>query len=142
MRSIKKIVVHCTDSDDSLDFGFRDIDEWHRQRGFMSGSGISCGYHWIIRRNGVVERGRPESESGAHVKGDNRATIGVVWVGKNKIDPRQLTTLKRLLRGLINRYRLSPLDIYGHTELDPNKTCPNLDMDWLRALVLFEQEEI
>ena len=139
---IKKIVLHCTDSEDSLDFGFKDIDEWHRQRGWLSDSGISCGYHYIIRRDGRIENGRPELERGAHVKGHNSDSIGVVWVGRKNIDPRQFTQLKRLLRTLINRYRLTPLDIWGHTELDPHKTCPNLDMDWIRAQVLFEKDEL
>mgnify|MGYP000216638173 CR=1 FL=1 len=30
MRHIKKVIVHCTDSDDSLDIGYKEIDEWHR----------------------------------------------------------------------------------------------------------------
>jgi N-acetylmuramoyl-L-alanine amidase len=142
MGLIKKIVVHCSDSDDSIDVGFREIDEWHRQRGWMSDSGISCGYHYIIRRDGRIEKGRPDNERGAHVKGHNTGSLGICWVGRNKIGPKQLESLKKLLRTLINRHGLESLDIYGHFELDSRKTCPNLDMDWLRAEVLFELEEI
>lgn len=142
MRAVKKVVIHCTDSDDSLDIGYREIDEWHRQNGWMSVSGISCGYHWIIRRDGTIEQGRPESESGAHVRGHNKDSVGIVWVGRSKPDAKQLETLKKLVRGVINRYRLGPLDVYGHTELDGKKTCPNLDMDWLRAEILFTKDEI
>lgn len=139
---IKKIVVHVSDSDDSIDVGFREIDEWHRQRGWMSDSGISCGYHYVIRRDGRIEKGRPDHERGAHVKGHNTGSLGICWVGRNKIGPKQAESLKKLLRTLLNRHGLESLDIYGHFELDPKKTCPNLDMDWLRAEVLFELEEI
>lgn len=142
MRVIKKVVVHCTDSDDSLDIGYRDIDEWHRQRGWLSPSGISCGYHWIVRRDGTIEQGRPESEKGAHVKDHNSDSIGIVWVGRNKISNKQLESLKKKIRGILGRYRLTPLDVYGHFELDSKKTCPNLDMDRLRAEILFELEEM
>jgi len=142
MRHIKKVIVHCTDSDDSLDIGYKEIDEWHRQRGWLSASGISCGYHWIIRRDGKIEAGRPEIESGAHVKDHNSTSIGIVWVGRKKIGPKQLEVLMKKIRGIINRYRLTPLNVHGHSEFDPNKTCPNLDMDWFRAQMLFEQEEL
>jgi N-acetylmuramoyl-L-alanine amidase len=142
MRNIKRIVVHCTDSEDSIDVGFREINDWHKERGWLSPSGISCGYHYIIRRNGAIENGRPEEERGAHVKGHNTTSIGVVWVGRKTLGPTQKKELCKLLRTLINKHKLSPLDIWGHYELSSNKTCPNLDMDWLRAEVLFELEEV
>lgn len=137
MRKISKIIVHCTDSDDSLDIGFREINDWHKQRGFLSPSGISCGYHYVIRRNGSTERGRPDEEAGAHVKGHNANSIGVVWVGRNQIGTKQLETLNAVLWGLLKQYSLEITDIYGHKELFEGKTCPNLDMNKLRANLLF-----
>lgn len=139
MRTIKKVVIHCSDSDDSLDIGYKEIDEWHRQRGWLSDSGISCGYHWIIRRSGRVEKGRPEAEVGSHVQGHNSNSIGIVWVGRKKPDPKQIDKLLKLTKSILNIYRLDPTAVYGHYELDPKKTCPNLDMDWFRAELLFTQ---
>jgi N-acetylmuramoyl-L-alanine amidase len=143
MRRINKIIVHCTASEDSLDIGFREIDEWHRQRGWLSDSGISCGYHWIVRRDGRVERGRPEVERGAHAGYEvNKHSIGVVWVGTNKIGFNQRKQLLRVLRGLINTYDLEETDVLGHNELpDVKKGCPVINMDLLRADLLFEQGE-
>lgn len=140
MRKIKKVVIHCTDSDDSLDIGFRQINDWHKINGWMSPSGISCGYHWIVRRDGRVEKGRPEEEKGAHVKGHNSDSIGIVWVGKNKPDPYQVLSLLKLTRRVLTEHKLGPLDVYGHYELDGRKTCPNMDMDWFRAEVLFTRD--
>ena len=48
-RNIKKIFVHCTDSDDSLDIGFKEINDWHQLRGGLSKSGVSCGYHYHFK---------------------------------------------------------------------------------------------
>ena len=142
MRIITKVVVHCTASPDSIDFGFKDIDEWHRQRGFLSDSGISCGYHWIIRRSGKVEAGRPESESGAHARGYNKHTIVVVWVGEKQIGIEQRKQLLRVLRGICNKYMIPVLDVIGHNEIDGvKKECPVIDMDKLRADLLFQLEE-
>ena len=136
-RNIKKIFVHCTDSQDSLDIGFREINEWHKKKGWLSKSGISCGYHYIIRRDGRVERGRNDWENGAHVKGHNKTSIGVVWVGRNDMSQAQYDVLLPLLRGLMNQYNVDIENVLGHGEVDHFKTCPNLNMLKLRGNLLF-----
>jgi N-acetylmuramoyl-L-alanine amidase len=137
MREINKIVVHCTDSDDSLDIGVKEIRRWHQQRGWSD-----VGYHYIIRRDGRLERGRHDEIMGAHVKGHNSDSIGIVWAGRRVASTEQLLTLYGLLRGLMAKYDLQVFDIYGHTELDSKKTCPNLDMVFVRAQVLFHTGDI
>lgn len=137
MDKIDKIIIHCTDSQDSLDIGFREINSWHKERGWMSPSGISCGYHYIIRRSGKIERGRPVTETGAHVYGHNRTSVGIVWVGRNNIDKKQYQALLSLINAIRYRYNISLDQVFGHTELDSHKTCPNLDMNRLRAELLF-----
>jgi len=138
MRKIKRIVIHVSDSDDSLDFGFEDINDWHRKRGWLSPSGVSCGYHYIVRRNGDVERGRPIEEIGAHAAGWNSDSIGICWVGRNNPGEDQFRSLKQLVRALMSNYEVSVDYLLGHYELNPNKTCPNLDMNKFRAEVLFK----
>lgn len=140
-RVIKSLYVHCTDSDDSLDIGRREIEEWHRQRGFISESGISCGYHYIVRRDGRVEVGRPEHETGAHVKGHNSNSIGVVWVGRKQIGTNQLKSLYKVCKDIIIRHNIQIDKVLGHYESDPGKTCPNLNMDFIRAELLFVQPD-
>jgi len=141
MRNIKKIVIHCTDSDDSLDIGFKEINEWHKERGWLSPSGISCGYHYVIRRNGKIEAGRPEIERGAHVKGHNRDSIGIVWVGRKDPSREQYKSLLALTRTIINRHNIDIENVLGHTELDHLKTCPNLSMVKFRGDLLFVKYE-
>ena len=137
MRKIKKLIIHCTDSQDSLDIGFKDINAWHKERRFLSPSGVHCGYHYIVRRNGAIERGRPDSEQGAHCSGQNKDSLGIVWVGRNRIDDKQLQTLEKLIRYLIDHYDIDYTEVYGHNFFNSQKTCPNLDMNFIRLRALF-----
>ena len=53
MRNIDSIIVHCSATKAGQDFTATDIDRWHRERGF---NGI--GYHYVIRLDGKLEKGR------------------------------------------------------------------------------------
>lgn len=137
MREITKIILHCTASPDHIDFGAKDIDDWHRKRGW---SGI--GYHYVVRRNGEIEKGRPEVKPGAHAYGANRESIGIVWVGTHSIDPRQEKSLLSLVQFLMGKYNVKIENVLGHCEaVQTDKTCPNLDMDRVRAELVFVQPE-
>lgn len=137
-RKIDKIIIHCSDSPDSLNIGFHEINQWHRERGWLDKkSDISCGYHYIVRRNGNVEVGRPESSVGSHVYGQNRSSIGICWVGRDKMTEAQDKAIRQLCRQQLEKHGLKPFDLYGHHEFDENKTCPNFDMHEFRLDVLF-----
>jgi len=140
-REIHNIIIHCSDSE----WGTRDaIDEWHKQRGW---DGI--GYHFCITNgvvaschkyrkedDGVIQEGRDISIQGAHVKGHNAHSIGICLIGKEKFTGRQLyDALPMLLQLLMTAYKLTPGDVYGHNEYNPNKTCPNFNVDDLRKLL-------
>lgn len=76
MRDINEIIVHCTATPAGRDVSAADIDKWHRERGF------DCiGYHYVIRLDGSIEVGRPLDKVGAHCKGHNAHSIGIVYVG-------------------------------------------------------------
>lgn len=136
------LVVYCSASGPALDIGVAEIDRWHRQRGFET-----VGYHYVIRRDGTLQRGRRESEIGAHVKGHNSRSIGICLVGGVNADKRpennftalQFDTLRRLLAVLKKRY--SQARILGHRDLSPDlngdgritanefiKACPCFDV--------------
>ncbi|WP_341523272.1 N-acetylmuramoyl-L-alanine amidase [Pseudomonas sp. G.S.17] len=143
------IVVHCSATKASADIGVRDITQWHIQRGFDT-----VGYHYVIRRNGELETGRPESAIGAHVRGHNSNSIGVCLAGgvdannkpENNFTPAQFATLEPLLRELGKRYPQAK--ILGHRDLSPDKNgdgkitpnefikaCPSFDVaQWLKDL--------
>ena len=81
-RYINLIVYHCTATKASQDFDVNDIRRMHLKRGWSD-----IGYHVLIKRNGEIQFGRPMSKIGAHVKGFNRTSIGVVWVGGVEVRP-------------------------------------------------------
>ena len=73
MRKIKEIIIHCSATREGRDYTVADIDRWHRERGFFC-----IGYHFVIYRDGSIHVGRSVEEVGAHCKGHNTVSIGVL----------------------------------------------------------------
>lgn len=119
-RKINLIVLHCSDSDIPAHDSVEVIREWHLQRGFSD-----IGYHYVITKDGMVHKGRHDSEIGAHVKGHNANSIGICLAGRHEFTAKQFTSLGHLCQKLCYDFGLGKTDILGHTELDPHKTCPN-----------------
>lgn len=133
MRKIHRVIIHCSDSPDARDLGAKEIKQWHTDPVSKGGRGFkNIGYHAVVRRNGSIESGRPESEVGAHVKGHNSDSLGVVWVGRTRMTEVQKESLIEQIWDWIDQYGLTVNDVYGHHELDPKKTCPNFQMDKFR----------
>ena len=130
MRAITLIIIHCSAVRPDQTSSAADIDSWHRDRGFKFG----IGYHYVIRRNGEIEPGRPEWMVGAHchVKGQNhnKYSIGVCYEGGLDIrgqpaDTRtaeQKVAMRQLLEDLHRRYPRAV--IVGHHDLNATKPCP------------------
>ena len=53
MRKIDSVIIHCSATKAGMDFSVADIDRWHRAQG-MNG----IGYHYVVRLDGTVEKGR------------------------------------------------------------------------------------
>jgi len=119
-----------------MDIGRAEIDDWHKARGW---EGI--GYHFVIRRSGVVELGRGIKRVGAHVRGYNSKSIAVCWVGgvgrngkpRNNLLPRQRKALEATVTFLM--YTYPDAEVLGHRDF-PNvtKACPSFDIEcWLKS---------
>ncbi len=72
-KSTNRIVLHHAAASTC---DAKTIHEWHLKRGF---SGI--GYHFLVRKNGTIERGRAENLVGAHAAGNNSNSIGICFEG-------------------------------------------------------------
>ena len=128
MRNINKIIVHCSATPEGRDVSVDTIRKWHVEDNGWS----DIGYHWVITLSGAIEKGRPESRSGAHAKGHNKNSVGVCYVGgvdsdMNPKDTRtdaQKETLKCLLEDLRERYPQA--EIIGHRDVS-SKDCPSFD---------------
>ena len=127
--NFNKVILHCSATKESQDIGLKEIDSWHKARGWKG-----CGYHYIIRRDGTTETGRPVTERGAHAKGYNDC-IGVCLVGgiddigkpEDNFPEAQHNSFYTLM--LCLRMIFGKAEIKGHCDL-PNvtKACPSFDV--------------
>ena len=124
------LILHCAATKPSMDIDIKEIDSWHRKRGFFS-----CGYHFVITRNGTVQIGRKLDEVGGHAKGFNHRSIGICLVGgvseddytvsENNFTKEQWVELELLLDELL---RLFPqAKVIGHNQIS-QKDCPSFDV--------------
>lgn len=142
-RKIDSIIIHCADTreddpttakNEEMDIGVKEIEDWHKQRAlagepwsqFKDGMGAIryIGYHYVVRRNGVVERARPVAIAGCHCKGHNKASIAVCWVGRHKMSLPQKQSLARQVAKLCVHHGLDIDDVHQHCDFS-TKTCPN-----------------
>ena len=77
-RDFTEFVVHWTESFKNQNLTAEDIHEWHLDKGY---TGI--GYHYIITRSGMLQRGRPLNLIGDHAPefNHNQFSIGIAFVG-------------------------------------------------------------
>lgn len=130
-KSTKYLVVHCSATRPSLDVGAKEIRQWHKNQGWED-----IGYHYVIRRDGKVEKGRAENLVGSHVKGFNATSVGVCMVGgvsqndftkpENNFTKEQFASLKTLLTSLSAKYPGAA--VLGHRDFPRvAKACPSFD---------------
>lgn len=133
MREINKIIIHCTKTLPDKDIGLHEITKWHRAKGYFG-----CGYHFIIRRDGTIEKARPIEQAGCHTTGHNQDSIAICLVGGinengklvDNFNTTQLTSLRNLIDRLTDTYHA--LEILGHNQL-ANTDCPSFSVkDWLK----------
>ena len=100
----------------------QDIHSWHRANGW---TGI--GYHFFVRKDGTIYRGRPINVVGAHVQGMNSCSIGICAEGdyhtKEKTMPQaQKKSIIELCQYLKKNYYPNA-KIVGHKEIG-DSNCP------------------
>ncbi len=128
MRKINKIILHCTATPEGRDHSVAEIRRWHRQRDWED-----IGYHFFIRLDGRIEKGRPIEKIGAHVRGYNRNSIGIVYVGgcDKKMRPKDTRTIaqKQAIIALVSmlKSQYPNATVHGHSEFS-NKACPCFDV--------------
>lgn len=135
MRQIELIVVHCTYSPPRMDIGVEEIRKWH-----VEGNGWSdIGYHYVIRRDGEVEVGRPLKRPGAHAKGYNSNSIAIAWVGgmasgSDKPEDNRTAAQNEAMVSLIKELQqeFPGAALLGHRDLKGvKKDCPCFDVrEW------------
>ena len=122
------------------------VHRWHKDKGW---SGI--GYHFFVRKNGEVWRGRPEDSVGAHTLSYNATSIGICFEGNFQLESMPLEQLKaglELIEYIKSKYTIKR--ILGHGELR-STACPgkNFPLEQLKGgtnaenrTLLFQKEAI
>ena len=124
MRHIDKIIIHCSDTYIDMDIGVDEIREWHVKERKWS----DVGYHYIIRRDGKLEKGRDDITPGAHARGYNKQSLGICMVGGKSKDNKpesnftaaQWASLFKLCGDLRRKHNA---EIIGHNDVS-KKACP------------------
>jgi len=128
MRKIHSFIIHCAATKPSMDIGVKDIDRWHRARGWLK-----VGYHFVIKRDGTLEEGRNVNEVGAHAKGHNTYSIGICLAGgideEGNSEDNFTDEQKRMLCTLLYSLRIDYPNArtIGHNEIS-SKECPCFDI--------------
>lgn len=118
-----QIVVHHTGNPVNDDLSAEEIHASHKANGW---AGI--GYHYVVRKDGRIERGRPHWTTGAHAYRENWHTIGIHVCGNfemGKPTVAQIEALAMLVGTVAHDYGL-PIDarhVVGHRDLMAT-ACP------------------
>lgn len=133
MRKINEIIVHCAETRADQMISAADINQWHKKRNWKC-----IGYHFFIKRDGTIEKGRDISEEGAHCYGHNRHSIGICYAGgiayhgdeKVYVDnrtPEQIRAMFYLIQILMMTIP-SIKKVVGHNKY-ANVACPCFDAE-------------
>ena len=140
LKEVKYIILHCSANSPKVadDFGVDELRNFHvNKRGWKD-----IGYHFVVRKDGVVEKGRDLKYEGAHTVGEdaegnryNAHSIGLCWVGgvdedgnaSGKTNIYQLTAWRALIQTLVILY--PEAKVIGHRDMGANKACPSFDAE-------------
>lgn len=115
----------------SGDVSAAEIHRWHLARKDNGVPWLGIGYHFVIRQDGTIERGRPENSIGAHAgAGANGDSIGVCFTGNfetGKPTEAQLNAFVALEKFLRPKY--GKLSVQGHREVAAT-ACPGRNFPW------------
>ena len=130
--AVKYLVIHCSATRENRDFTVEDLLRCHRQRKFRT-----IGYHFYIRRSGIVTQHRKLKEVGAHCRPWTRCSIGICYEGGldaegHPDDTRTQEQGEQLLLLLMKLKKLFPdAKICGHRDMPGSipKACPGFDAE-------------
>ncbi|MBE6075019.1 MAG: N-acetylmuramoyl-L-alanine amidase [Selenomonas ruminantium] len=120
------LVIHHTGfPNEDKDSTAAAIHEFHQKERKWAG----IGYHYLIRKNGMIEQGRRPEAVGAHASHYNKKSVGICLAGNFEIGKpteAQMNAVKELCRWLCRKYDLDARQkgvIVGHRDLN-DTLCP------------------
>lgn len=115
--STKYIALHHAEASSCT---VQQIDDWHKGNGWCG-----IGYHFFVRKNGEIYRGRPIWAVGSHVQGMNSCSIGICAEGsymRETMPAAQKKAIAELLDYLKTEHYPNA-EIVGHREIG-SSDCP------------------
>ena len=125
------IVIHSTHTKPNANISIRTVDEWHRKRGLLK-----VGYHFFIKRGGIIEVGRNPNDIGAHTKEQDSDSVSICLAGglntrgitAPDYTEGQLESLFVLAMTLKHMYPAA--EVVGHRDLSATE-CPSFNVkEW------------
>lgn len=115
-RSTSRIILHHAAASKC---SAQQIHRWHLANGW-----VGIGYHFLVRKDGSVYRGRPEDTVGAHAGNNNYDSIGICFEGNFMTETMcdaQRKAGQELVQYLKDKYGISKVQKHS----DVNATgCP------------------
>ena len=119
------VIHHAGFPDGDKDSSAEDIHKFHQETNGWAG----IGYHFVIRKDGTIERGRKLDAVGAHALHHNKNSVSICVAGNFdfvKVPDVQMDSLKLLTAWLCQKFKLKPMKrgvIVGHRDLN-DTACP------------------
>lgn len=129
-QQTNRVIVHHADT--HYDVGAERIHEWHLARTTNGRHWLGIGYHFVIRMDGRIERGRAEDTVGAHAGASgNPDSIGVCLAGNfeyNMPSKEQLNSFVWLVKEYL-KPKYGELEVQGHSDFMAT-ACPGRRFPW------------
>ena len=141
VNSIKRIILHH--SGVTVLQSVETIHNYHKNTNGWAG----IGYHFYVRKDGSIYKGRPLDCVGAHASGSNSDSIGICCEGNFEVEQMpedQKSSLIELINYLISDYSYGNIEkIQGHKDVN-STSCPgaNFPLDEMKALLNSKDEQI
>ena len=143
-RDVTEVIIHATETYSNKNIGSPEINDIHNKLGH---DGI--GFHYVIRRDGSLQRGRPVNRKGEHapVNDHNDFSIGIVMVGglaaasgqenpsrsPHSFTRAQFTTLEQFLESFYRKFPGG--QVFGHNDVDIAELDPYFDVpDYVESI--------
>jgi hypothetical protein len=141
-REVTEVVCHWTETPTNKNIGSEEINNIHLEEGL---DGI--GYHYIIRRDGSIQRGRPVNLEGEHAStgffnNHNRYSIAICFVGGINVPSETQNITRYISAQSLTRSQFNSFDhfcrafynvypggqVIGHSDIDDLTSDPGFDV--------------
>jgi N-acetylmuramoyl-L-alanine amidase len=139
-RPVSEMVIHATETYTNANIGSEEIHLRHKEAGHTKG----IQYHYVIRRDGRLQRGMPldQVSDASNVRGHAQNCVDIVLVGGVNVPSEADNPLENLSSQSFTQVQMKTLEalmetfyhhapggqIFGHNELDENVEDPYFDV--------------